>query len=285
MKKNKIVKKKDRYSSKPFYKEVAKEIQKWIKKKFPEDRERVNVDGKRKPGNQADFNDKELMEIALEVKVELKGEQVNYLKLQEITGIGRNTWSRRIPDYIKELNSPAVDLRDRNIELYEHDEINHTNIALIVERYGNNPRELINHLYYLEESRISYYDQAKKMKEENQRLLKYEEVNEKLLKENKKLKEELAYYIYISDNLSVSSFFPELRKCTGAKEGTIELKSNPEKNTNILNLSQLFPSTREIAATNKIIDEVIMEGNPHRAGEEFVNDVNDKYGKLFNDYE
>jgi hypothetical protein len=267
--------KKDSHSE--FYNLVSKDIKKWIDKKFPKER-KIVVEGKK--GAQSRFSNKDLLEIVLEVKKELRGEEIHPSRLQEITGIGRQTWARRIPEEIDRLNKPVLEVRDFGID--EHDEINHTNIDMIVEHYGNNPRELVNHLYHLEESRIRYYEEAKELKIRNEKLLKYETEKEKLSKENQKLKEELAHYIHLSETFSVSSFFPELRKKVGVKEDVINLKSNPEKNTKISNLHQLFPTNQEAAASMEIVEDKILGSNRRKAGQDLVNELMDEFGDLMN---
>lgn len=260
---------------KEYYKRVAKDIQKWINNKFPKDRN-VN-DGK---GPASRFEDKDLKEIALEVKTALRGEKIYPSLLEKITGIGRQTWKRRIPEELESLNTPVIN--GRKFGLDDDDEINHVNIEFIVEKYAHKPNELIKHLYYLEESRINLYSKVKELQQQNEVLKKHKEENEKLAKQNKILKEELQHYVHLSNTLSVSSYYPNLRKEVGAKDNVIDMLSNPERSADITNLNALFPSSKELVASKNVVEGLI-EPKVQRAGEELVADLLDEFGELMDD--
>lgn len=259
-----------------FYKLIAKDIKKWINKKFPEGRKVRASDADRGPFSR--FSNKDLVEIALEIKKELRGASINPSVLQQCTGgiIGRQTWTRRISEEIDRINTPVI--KGRELGLEDDDEINHVNIDLIVEQYGGNPQELVNQLYHIEESRIRLYRMVKELKAEKDKLKKFEEENKELLKQNTKLIEELHLYLHLSNNIYVSSYFPDLRKEWGVPGNALEMNSNPEKNAN-LNVSVLFPSSKELAATKEKVKELI-EPKEKNAGEELVGDIIEQFGNL-----
>jgi hypothetical protein len=259
-----------------FHDRVGKDIRKWIDKEYPEDRKVSS--GKR--GIVSRFEDKDLQNIALEVKKELRNGKVYPSLLEKITGIGRQTWKRRINEFLEELNTPIVEGREFGIE--ENDEIDHINIELVVERYSRNPQQLINHLYHIEESRIRLYGKIKELKKENETLLIYRNDTEKLIDENQKLKGALAHFYQLSNNLAVSSYFPDLRRQLGIEDDIWDLDVNSEKSIDILNLNQLFPSSKEVAAAKSIINETL-KPRVKKVGEDLVNELKDEFGDLLDD--
>ncbi|WP_338788783.1 hypothetical protein V8Z81_25040 [Priestia megaterium] len=260
---------------KKYYKRVAKDIQKWIDNKFPKDR---NVNEGKGPARR--FEDKDLKEIALEVKTALRGEKIYPSLLEKITGIGRQTWKRRISQELESLNTPVIN--GRKFGLDDDDEINHVNIEFIVEKYAHKPSELIKHLYYLEESRINLYSKVKELQQQNEALNKHKEENEKLVKQNKTLKEELHHYVHLSNNLFVSSYYPDLRNKYGVEVNVIDVNSNSKKTADIINLNTLFPSSKELDTSKEKVEELI-EPKARRAGEELVAGVMDEFSELMDE--
>ncbi|MGR9048239.1 hypothetical protein ACQ4XT_06410 [Halobacillus faecis] len=261
-----------------YLKAVAKMMKKWINNKYPENR-KVRVNGNRGPHSR--FSNEDLVDIALEIKKELRGEKVNPSVLEQATDgiIGRQIWRRRIPGEIERINTPVVNGRELGVR--DNDEVNHVNIDVIVERYSNNPRELVNHLYHIEESRIILYDMVKKLKKDNEDLENLKEQNDRLASDNETLKEELAHYIYLSNNLYVSSFFPDLRREVGLDRNAIDMELNLEKSTTT-NLHTLFPPAKEIAIRKEQIEKP-ETSNTRKAGEQLIDDIKNEFGDLFND--
>lgn len=263
-------------SEKYFYNEVSKEIKQWIKLRFSENKV------EKKPGTRgqtSQFTNNDLIEIALEVKKVIRGEKVNPNKLEKITGIGRQTWSRRISEELKRVNTPIIEGRKFGLE--DDDEINHTNIDFIVERYGNKPNELINQLYHLEESRIKYYVQLKNLKEEVEKLHKYKKENGILLNENKVLKEKAAFYEEQYKNVVVSSWYPDLRKNVGIGKNVIDLFADIEKNTTIINVKSFFEVSKH--STSSLLDMVNEKTESKKAGEELLSEIKEEFSDFFKD--
>lgn len=259
-----------------FYKFIAKDVMKWINQNYSKERKVRTSEGDRGPFSR--FSNKDLVEIALEVKKQLKGTKINPSVLQQCTGgiIGRQTWTRRISKEIEQINAPVIKGRELGIE--NNDEINHININFIVEKYGHNTNELVNQLHHIEESRIRLYKMVKELKNANAKLKKFEVENMKLVEENSKLKEELLHYFHLSNKIYVSSFFPDLRKEMGVPGNILDVKAHPEKNLN-LNVSLLFPSSKELASSNEKIEEII-KPKERSVGEELVNNLMDEFGDL-----
>jgi hypothetical protein len=80
------------------FKEISKQIKKYIEVNYPKGR---NVKEHGTKGAPSRFSNDDLIEIALEVKKALRGENVNPHKLELITGIGRQTWARRISNKLR----------------------------------------------------------------------------------------------------------------------------------------------------------------------------------------
>lgn len=55
-----------------------------------------------KPGRPETHTDAELRELAVNIKYKCKGKKITPTLLEKETGIGRNTWSRRIKSFIEE---------------------------------------------------------------------------------------------------------------------------------------------------------------------------------------
>lgn len=60
----------------------------------------------KEPGRPKKISDEKLKEIALSIKHKNGRKKITFQFLQNETGIGRQTWKRRIEDYINELNKP-----------------------------------------------------------------------------------------------------------------------------------------------------------------------------------
>ncbi|MFP7493037.1 hypothetical protein SFC66_04540 [Terribacillus saccharophilus] len=257
------------------YKRVSKMIVKWINDKYPHNRI-LKDKGTRGPGSR--FSDEDLVEIALKVKAELRGAKITPSNLAQSTGgiIGRQTWRRRIKEQIELINKPIV--AGRSLNLDENDEINHVNIDYIVEKYGNNPLELVNQLYHLEDSRIQLYKRAKKLEEEKTNYIKMKEENVQLQEENLKLKEELLNYVTMLNELYIRSNFPNERKKIGLDENLFSLDHNPEKSTT-LNISNLFPSAKEMTKYQGK-ETTSIRNNENDAGEKMYANIENKFGNL-----
>ncbi|RAS89620.1 hypothetical protein A3863_10395 [Priestia endophytica] len=256
-----------------FYDLVSNDIRKWIDDRFLKS---TRIKKSKARGVSSRFTDDDLIEIAVEVKTLLKGEKIYPNLLEKVTGIGRQTWKRRIPAQIEEINAPVIE--GREFEITNDDDINHINIDFIVQKYQEKPNKLIDALYHIEESRIQLYRIIKDLRREQDNYNKYRENNERLLKENNRLKEELDYYIHLSNTLSVSSYFPNLRKRMHAKEDYIDINSDIDRNLNVSNLNDLFPSLKEIGPSNEE-----RNSKERKVGEELFSDLMDKFGEMIDD--
>lgn len=164
---------------------------------------KVGQAGKGRPSN---YSDEQLKEMASQIKKKFKGQKLTYLFLENETGIGRNTWSRRISETIDELNKPI----SRTIGLTESDDVYFPNIEQIFEVYKNDKNKIINELHFIEATFIELYNEAKNLKEELNR--RKDEGEELKLKNNeiRLLREQVKHYEQLYNQLMVSCAFPHL---------------------------------------------------------------------------
>jgi len=101
---------------------------------------------KKRPGPDYKATDTELKTLALETKKKFGSKPLTYLGLEKETGIGRNTWKRRIERFIKELNNPIP----RSFDSTSPVEAYFPNIEDIFEKYGDNKQRIINELLQFE---------------------------------------------------------------------------------------------------------------------------------------
>lgn len=247
-----------------FYTRLSKDIKKWINQKYPENR-KIKEAGIR--GAASRFNNKDLVEIALEVKNSLRGEKLNYYKLEKITGIGRQIWSRRLSEEINKINEPII--KGRNFGISDDDTISHINIDYLIQKYGDNPDKLVSFLYHLEDSRVKFYNRIKELEKENVTLRKYKEENEKLKIENAVLAKDKETYQVQYQNLYLTSWYPELRKNNNLKMNLVDLNYEREKSTSLVQFEALFNQSnhkseekevsRRNIKSNNLVNELISE--------------------------
>lgn len=159
-----------------------------------------------KPGRPKKHTNAELRELAVNVKYKLKGKKITPTLLEEETGIGRNTWSRRIKEFIKELNEPVL----RVIPLNESSEVFMPNIEMIFEKYGNNKERLIRELYSLEALVDVLYSELRILKEENKKLTKYKLEATQYKQQATEQLQRANYYEDLYNKTVASSLYPNL---------------------------------------------------------------------------
>lgn len=193
-------------------------------------------DGRAGKGRPSKYSDEQLKEIAIQIKNKFKGQKLNYLFLEKETGIGRNTWSRRIPETIDELNKPI----QRSIGLTENDDVYFPNIEQIFEVYKNDKNKIINELLFIEETFIDLYNEAKSLKEELKR--RKDESEELRLKNDEisLLRGQVKHYEQLYNQQMVSSAFPHLQSKNQPKDNLIMLDNKNRKHMTLENLDTLF---------------------------------------------
>ncbi|WP_241138815.1 hypothetical protein [Bacillus mycoides] len=160
---------------------------------------------KTKRGKPQQWSDENLKQIALEVKYKQPNRKLTSLLLEKETGIGRNTWSRRMKEFINHLNSP--------VHIPKLDESGIITIPSVEElflKYGANTTELKNEIAKLLNIISDLYTDAKK-------LATLEESMPKMQLEIQQLKEKLSkvtvqktHYEILYNQIIAESYFPHL---------------------------------------------------------------------------
>lgn len=192
---------------------------------------------KSKRGPKRKHTDQELMEIALQIKNKNKNQILTLSLLERETGIGRNTWSRNIKDFLDEINTPIA----RSLGLSDTDSVYFPNIETIFELYGNNQSRLKSELHKLVDL---IQDIFKEREEYKQKAKGYQALKERIEQQekiNKELRGQLNYYRTEYEKIASSSLDPDLRKRDRINSKVINFQENKEKYTSLTNLQSLFP--------------------------------------------
>jgi uncharacterized protein YukE len=208
----------------------------------------------KKRGPKEKVNDEQMKELALEIKNKSKQQQLTYSMLEKETGIGRNTWKRRLEDFIHELNQPIL----RDFGYTDSDEIYFPNIESIFEAYGSNKQRIINELHHFELLFQELYEERNDLKERLNKLESFKGKIEEYTKAIDDLQQEVKHYKTLYEHIMVSSVEPHLRDEFGLKDNLLDFNSHIEKNASLTNFQQHFPEVRE---NDKDTDETIRDKN------------------------
>ncbi|WP_318617636.1 hypothetical protein [Sporosarcina sp. YIM B06819] len=195
----------------------------------------------KKRGPKVKVSDEQMKELALQIKNKSKQQQLTYLMLEKESGIGRNTWKRRLEDFIQELNQPIL----RNFGYTDSDEIYFPNIESIFEAYGSNKQRIINELHHFELLFQELYEERNVLKEKLNRLESFKDKMEEYTKAVADLQQEVKHYKTLYEQIMVSSVEPHLRDELGIKDNLLDLNTHLEKNASLNNLQQHFPVVRD----------------------------------------
>lgn len=218
----------------------------------------------KKRGPKVKVTDEQMKELALQIKKEAKQQQLTYSMLEKETGIGRNTWKRRLESFIQELNQPIL----RDFGYTDSDEIYFPNIESIFEAYGNNQQRIINELHHFELLFQELYEERNDLKEKLKRLDKVKDKIEEYTKAIANLQQEVKHYKTLYEQIMVSSVEPHLRKELGLKDNLLDFNSHIEKNASLNNLQQHFPEIQDHDEDN---DEVNRNKNMEELKNQFKN--------------
>ncbi|MFJ5788971.1 hypothetical protein ACIP9G_02690 [Lysinibacillus sp. NPDC093197] len=203
-------------------------------------------------GRKSQYTDEELKLIALDVKFKNNQVKLTPSLLERETSIGRNTWSRRIPEYIAELNRPLLKSRSLNVD----EDIALPNIDIVYEKFKQKPEQLKMELISFEQILYDTYsellDLKKKESKFNNLLTKYE----KLELELKKQSNRAAHFEQLYNELVVSSSFIHLVENPKSKvykfsKKHLDINSDLESNLSLENLTSFFPDTNKTLNTDE----------------------------------
>ncbi|GIP44037.1 hypothetical protein J45TS6_24960 [Paenibacillus sp. J45TS6] len=189
--------------------------------------------GKGRPSN---YTDEQLKEMALDIKKKYKGRKLTYLLLEKETGIGRNTWSRRIPETIEVLNNPVP----RSIGISESDDVYFPNIEQIFDHYKNDKNKIISELYFIETAFYELYNTVKNLKEELNRRKEHSVELKIKNDEIRLLQAQVKHYEQLYNQQMVSSAFSHLQSQNQVKDNLLQFDKNNRKHASLENLETLF---------------------------------------------
>ncbi|WP_336809034.1 hypothetical protein [Bacillus cereus] len=193
-----------------------------------------------KRGKPKKWSDEDLKQIALEVKYKQPNRKLTSLLLENETGIGRNTWSRRMKEFINHLNSP--------VHIPKLDESGIITIPSVEElflKYGANTIELKNEIAKLLNIISDLYTDAKK-------LVTIEEDTQKMKLEIDQLKEQLfkvttqrTHYETLYNQIVAESYFPHLY-------GQSEKLKQANVKAEVITLPNQISQALELNSPNKV---------------------------------
>jgi hypothetical protein len=208
----------------------------------------MKSDENSKRGPKHKQSDRDLMEIALEIKNKIKNQVLTPSLLERETGIGRNTWNRRIKKYLDDINQPI----SRQLGLSDDDTIYFPNVEALFELYGNNKPRLISELHKFELLLQDIYKERTKYKKQAEGYFKYKSEVDNLHHQMNKLQDQLNFYKSEYEKMSTSSIDPELRKRYGYTENVLSFQEHSEKYLALDQLKSFFP---ESSSKENIIDD------------------------------
>ncbi|WP_066297955.1 hypothetical protein [Bacillus sp. FJAT-29937] len=178
------------------------------------------------PGRPKKISDEKLKEMALAIKQKNRGRKITFQFLQDETGIGRQTWKRRIEKYINELNKPII--LPNNATL---DDVYFPNIEEIFERHNNDKTKIIYELYLFEQMFRQNYQELSSLKEKMISLEELTDIVEKQKEEIKFVEQKASHYEMLYKTLVITSSFSHIREEKGIKVNLVQFNSNPSHDT------------------------------------------------------
>lgn len=160
---------------------------------------------KTKRGKPQQWSDEDLKNIALEVKYKQPNRKLTSLLLEKETGIGRNTWSRRMKEFINHLNSP--------VHIPKLDESGIITIPSVEElflKYGANTTELKNEIAKLLNIISDLYTDAKKLATLEVSISKMQLEIQQLKEQLSKVTIQRTHYETLYNQIVAESYFPHL---------------------------------------------------------------------------
>lgn len=218
----------------------------------------------KKRGPKVKVSDEQMKELALQIKKKSKQQQLTYSMLEKETGIGRNTWKRRLEDFIRELNQPIL----RDFGYTDSDEIYFPNIESIFEAYGNDKQRIINELHDFELLFQELYEERNALKEKLSKLESFKDKMEEYTKSIVDLQQEVKHYKALYEQIMVSSVEPHLRDELGLKDNLLDFNTHIEKDASLNNFQQHFP---EVQVYDEDNDETTRNKNMEALKDQFKN--------------
>ncbi|MDM5311631.1 hypothetical protein [Peribacillus frigoritolerans] len=158
-----------------------------------------------KRGKPQKWSDEDLKQFALEIKYKQPNRKLTSLLLEKETGIGRNTWSRRMKEFIDQLNSP--------VHIPKLDESGIITIPSVEElflKYGTNTIELKNEIAKLLNIISDLYTDAKQLHTLKESAHKMQLEMDQLKEQLSKTTGEKIHFETLYNQIVAESYFPHL---------------------------------------------------------------------------
>jgi hypothetical protein len=199
-------------------------------------------------GKPKEWTDDQLKEMALEVKYKNQSKKLTPSFLEKETGVGRNTWGRRMKGFISELNQPIFPTLNMN----DNSEVTLPSIDLIFKKYGKDKQALKNELLNLEVLIYDLFNELKQYKIKEEQFQNAIKEAQSLKDEISKQKKRVAHYKHLYNTIMVSSSVPHLQNDKnselyklGIKENLIDFSTHKEQSMDLNNLSSHFPDVSD----------------------------------------
>lgn len=195
-------------------------------------------------GRPLTWSNEELIEKLLSVRSKYPNIKLTKSLLEKETGIGRNTWQRRMNEEIEKINILNYSNNYSNIN-------NNTklpDIDTIYKLTNNNPNELVNELLKFESIIVDQHREIERLKELEKKIVHLKSNYEIILEKLEKYKVQASFYKSAYSSLMVSSTYSYLQdidhsiiKEHGIKESLITLNKDI-KNLSLIQLHSFFDS-------------------------------------------
>lgn len=207
------------------------------------------------------WSNDDLKQIALKIKYQQPNRKLTWLLLEKESGIGRNTWSRRMKEFINHLNSPA--------HIPALDESGIVTIPSVDElflKYGSNTIELKNEITKLINIISDLYAEAKQLAILKEKLPKMQLEIDQLKNDLTNLTYQKVHYETLYNQIVAESYFPHLYGSSEKlKKANInaEIIPLPVQKTKVLKLDYPFSELNininskqetQISKLNKMFD-------------------------------
>ncbi|MFF2853863.1 hypothetical protein [Peribacillus sp. NPDC058002] len=204
-----------------------------------------------KRGKPLKWSDEDLKQIALEVKYKQPNRKLTSLLLEKETGIGRNTWSRRMKEFIEQLNTP--------VHIPKLDESGIITIPSVEElflKYGTNTIELKNEIAKLLNIISDLYTDAKQLHTLKESAHKIQLEKDQLKEQLSKTTEQKIHFEALYNQIVAESYFPHLYgrseklKQANVKAEVIPLPKQISKVLELTNPNEIFQNKIDSGTTN-----------------------------------
>ncbi|UKS60768.1 hypothetical protein [Bacillus toyonensis] len=207
---------------------------------------------KTKRGKPQQWSDEDLKNIALEVKYKQPNRKLTSLLLEKETEIGRNTWSRRMKEFINHLNSPV-----HIPKLNESGIITIPSVEELFLKYGANTIELKNEIAKLLNIISDLYTDAKKLATLEESIPKMQLEIQQLKEQLSKVTAQKIHYETLYNQIVAESYFPHLYgQSEKLKQANVkaEVITFPNQTSQVLELNSPNKVFQSESVTSNFID-------------------------------